>query len=387
VKIGLLLEHFDAARGGLEAWAVRFANWLVARGHEVHVLAFDAGRMAAGVVFHPVPQGATREASAWSFAGVANRLALDSVQDLGVGLGADLLQPHYGSRVACAEAEVRALPWPSRWRKHISPLYRRRIRALARFEQRQIDAARGLVLVPSQFAGRPLVDRFGLNASALRVVPNGVDGDSFHPEVLTPLRAQARAAFGLAGGDVAFLEIAVNFRLKGVATALRALRRLPRRVRLVVVGAGDAAFVEEARGLGVGDRVCFAGVLRDVRPAFAAADACVHPSWHDACSLGVLEAWAAGLPAITTRCNGASELMSHGEEGFVLDQPGDDARLAEWMGRLLDADTRAIMSEKARSLAARHSFEGQFAGVLALHEARFAERGPVGAAALRAEGS
>jgi len=44
MKIGLVLERFDPARGGLEHWTWQFAHSLEARGHDVHVVAFD---------FHP----------------------------------------------------------------------------------------------------------------------------------------------------------------------------------------------------------------------------------------------------------------------------------------------------------------------------------------------
>lgn len=391
MKIGILVEHLDPARGGLEVWALRFAAWLAAQGHEVHALAFDARAVPAGVQYHPVSPGATREANGSAFARVANGLALDSLHDLGVGVGADVLHPQYGSRVACAEAEFRALPAWTQWRKRVSPFYRRRLRALAQFERLQIGAVRGVLIAPSKFAAEPLRERFGLRAEALRVVYNGVDPERFRREALAPLRRAAREAWDLAEDDVAFLEVAVNFRLKGVATALRALRRLPRQARLMVVGARDPAadfgrvdaFTTEARRLGVSDRVRFVGGLADVRPAFAAADAYVHPSWHDACSLSVMEAWASGLPVITSRCNGASELMTPGEEGFVLQDPGSDAGLAESMGHLLNPATRARCAEPARALAARNRFERQFAALLAIHEERLAARGPVGAAALR----
>ena len=41
MRIGLVLERFDPTRGGLENWSWQFARSLVARGHEVHVVAFE----------------------------------------------------------------------------------------------------------------------------------------------------------------------------------------------------------------------------------------------------------------------------------------------------------------------------------------------------------
>ena len=39
MRIGLVLEQFDPRRGGLECWTARFAEQLIRRGHEVHVVA------------------------------------------------------------------------------------------------------------------------------------------------------------------------------------------------------------------------------------------------------------------------------------------------------------------------------------------------------------
>ena len=50
-------------------------------------------------------------------------------------------------------------------------------------------------------------------------------------------------------------------------------------------------------------------IAREMRNAYFAADFLVHPTFYDPCSLVVLEALACGLPVITTRANGASELL------------------------------------------------------------------------------
>ena len=58
MKIAIIIEHFDPARGGAERFAVWLAEQLVARGHEVHVVCHDAKRR-----IHPVPRGAAHQGS------------------------------------------------------------------------------------------------------------------------------------------------------------------------------------------------------------------------------------------------------------------------------------------------------------------------------------
>ncbi|HEX8678982.1 MAG TPA: glycosyltransferase family 4 protein, partial [Chthoniobacterales bacterium] len=97
----------------------------------------------------------------------------------------------------------------------------------------------------------------------------------------------------------------------------------------------------------------------DPVPHYAAADVYVQPTWYDPCSLVTLEAAACGLPVITTRYNGASELMHDGLDGYVLEDPHDVATLAARMQALLDPALRNTMGAAGRAVALQHTFERQ----------------------------
>jgi hypothetical protein len=71
----------------------------------------------------------------------------------------------------------------------------------------------------------------------------------------------------------------------------------------------------------------------------------------------VLEALASGLPVITTRFNGAGELITAGREGFVLESPAEVGSLADRMGYFFEASRIRPMGIQARSLAERFSWE------------------------------
>jgi UDP-glucose:(heptosyl)LPS alpha-1,3-glucosyltransferase len=97
----------------------------------------------------------------------------------------------------------------------------------------------------------------------------------------------------------------------------------------------------------------------DAIPSYAAADVFIHPTWYDPCSLVTLEASASGLPVVTTRFNGASEMMRDGAEGFILDDPADVPQLAGRMRELLHPALRARQGAAGRALAMEHTFEQQ----------------------------
>ncbi|MBC7106270.1 MAG: glycosyltransferase, partial [Firmicutes bacterium] len=113
----------------------------------------------------------------------------------------------------------------------------------------------------------------------------------------------------------------------------------------------------QARRLGLGRRVLFLGHCQDVPRALAALDLFVLPSRHEACSLALLEALAAGLPVVASRTGGNAEVI--GESGAALLVPPDRA------GELADAvclaasdpGLRRRLGLLGRERAARFSLE------------------------------
>jgi UDP-glucose:(heptosyl)LPS alpha-1,3-glucosyltransferase len=138
--------------------------------------------------------------------------------------------------------------------------------------------------------------------------------------------------------------------------------------RLVVAGNGAIAeYSAKARQLGVGHRVTFAGQVDSMPRLYAAADAFVHPTFHDACSLATLEALACGLPVITTRVNGAADGMQSAREGYVLEAPGNAEAVRAAMIALMAAEQRRACGVHARQLALANSFTANCAAIAAVY--------------------
>ncbi|MCW5980203.1 MAG: glycosyltransferase family 4 protein [Bryobacteraceae bacterium] len=361
MKIALACERFDPRGGGLEQWACQFARRLIERGHEVHALAFRAAPDApAWPRVHLAPWSESRLRRAETLERELPRLNCDVIHDLGAGWACDVLHPQMGSREANLRQDLRRQNWRERWLRALRPAQRRWRNELREFERRQYQHRAGLTIAVSQMVARDLRELHGVAAERIRVIPNGVDAERLSPERLTPLREQMRHQLGWRKETV-FLFAAHNPRLKGIRPLFAAFGILQKRcpeARLVAIGkAPEPRFQRLAARLGVQDRIRFAGFVGDPLPYFAAADAFVLPTYYDACSLTVLEAWAAGLPVVTTRRNGAAELMTNGVEGFVIEEPDRTAALADAMERLTDPNLRRRMGEAARNLALCRSLE------------------------------
>ena len=126
------------------------------------------------------------------------------------------------------------------------------------------------------------------------------------------------------------------------------------RLKITVVGRRDATLRPPPDPAG---QVSFAGEVSDPRPFYRDADFFVLPTKHDPCSLVVLEALSMGLPVISTKFNGATEIMADGVHGYVLDDPNDVDVLADAMRKMLDPQRRREMSKACLELRPRLSYE------------------------------
>jgi UDP-glucose:(heptosyl)LPS alpha-1,3-glucosyltransferase len=123
-----------------------------------------------------------------------------------------------------------------------------------------------------------------------------------------------------------------------------------------------------AARLGLKDHVHFLGFYPEIRDAYWSSDFFVQPTYYDPCSLVVLEALACGLPVITTEQNGAGELMTDGQEGFVLTAPGAEAELIAALDRMTDDRSRRAMATAARALGRQQTFDLHVERLVAVFE-------------------
>jgi glycosyltransferase involved in cell wall biosynthesis len=106
---------------------------------------------------------------------------------------------------------------------------------------------------------------------------------------------------------------------------------------------------ERAQQLGLGGQVAFHGFIEDPQSALADAYLALNFSVNESFSMTVLEASAAGLPVIATRCGGPEEIIEDGVTG-VLVPVGDIDAMAEAMQQLLrDPNRAADMGTAGRS--------------------------------------
>ncbi len=371
MRVGIVIEHFTPRRGGAEKWTYQFAAGLVRRGHEVHVVAQDfEPDEPLPIAAHALGRIRSRVGRAAAAEKALRRIPLDLIHDMGMGWHCDLFHSHDGSRLAQLEQRLRTVPdWLRPWKRlamRVLPRYREFRRLIAR----QLADRGQIVMALSRKVADDFIACHKLRPEQLRVIYNGVDTERFSPRWRSEHRHAVRARLGISESEVVFLFVGHDFRRKGLAPAVRAVRRLKGEglpVRLLVVGGGRYGRSATGPGGPSDLAVVQVGSVDDTVPYYAAADAYVLPTFYDPCSLGVLEAVACGLPAVTTRQNGAGELLTEGLEGFILADPADDAALADRLRILLDPSLRTQMGQRARELALRNTMERNCDQIVALY--------------------
>ncbi len=188
----------------------------------------------------------------------------------------------------------------------------------------------------------------------IEVIPNGIEIDRFHPEILTP---DWRTEVGLTRAPlITFLGRLTQD--KGVHRFVDALETLApdRNFVSVIGGSGPEAEVVAARlahSALLRDRVRFVGpVPEDWKPALLAqSDLFVLPSTSDTSSMALLEAMACGAACIVSDIGGPQELVRDGTTGRLF-SISDPRSLTESIARLLDApDDRRRIGESAVAYA------------------------------------
>lgn len=162
---------------------------------------------------------------------------------------------------------------------------------------------------------------WGVDASRLHVMRNGVDLERF-----TPLpQAEMRQALGVSGSPV-LIAVGNLVELKGHRLMIEALVDLQQthpEVQLLIVGNGPerASLEDHARALEVWSRVRFVGSVDNSHLArwYSAADLLVQASSREGWANVLLEAMACGTPVVATDVGGCREIIAHPDAGGLIE--------------------------------------------------------------------
>lgn len=351
--------HLSSGKGfgGGERHVLELARALAARGHVVHVGARPDGalweRMKAfpEIRLHPVaPRNAVDLFAARKLVRLIRKERIEVVH------------AHYARDYPVVAGAVRSLrmvgggPAFFLTRHHYLPMTRHPL------YRKWLDAADGVIAV-SETVKRTVCDSLGCPADRVTVIPNWVNAARFD----IPLsKRDARMRFGLPEGAFVIGMVNQISPTKGQRETVEAFLNFregfPEAV-LALAGneAGEGEFTGELKrtiaARAADDAVRWLGFTDDVPEFLRACDAAVIASHDEAFSIGVLEAWAAGVPLAASRVGGIAELVTDDATGLLFKpRDGEGIRLAfERLAR--NAVLRERLAAEGRQAVERFSVE------------------------------
>ncbi|MEW6224331.1 MAG: glycosyltransferase [Chloroflexota bacterium] len=195
-------------------------------------------------------------------------------------------------------------------------------------------------------------------ADRFEIVPLGLDLHRFRPAD----RRLAREQLGLPADALILVFVGRLVPIKRVDRMIRAFTRLRARrpdARLYVIGDGTEREPAETQAAeaGVGEAVTFCGWRTDTEAWYAAADFVCLSSDNEGTPLAIIEAAAAGRPAVATAVGGVADVVIDGVTGLLASATDEDALAGALIRLADDPDLRARLGEAAPDAAARFGAE------------------------------
>ncbi len=227
---------------------------------------------------------------------------------------------------------------------------------LANLLDRMLSSVTDRVVVNAAAIRDHLINAEGLVPAKIEVIRNGVP---LSQALLEPEMRLMRLELGLGECEyvVAFIGRLVPQKNPGLFLEMaQVILHRGLKCGFLMVGDGPlrAALGEQARNLGIEESVKFVGIQNDMRRIIGVIDLLVLTSDWEGLPNVILEALAAGVPAVGTNVGGVSELLTDGITGYVV-PPRDLSTLTDRVIRVLDdREFRARCGMRGREYVQAH---------------------------------
>ncbi len=361
MKIALIRQRYTDF-GGAERYVAGLAKQLADLGHDVHVFAASwqasaheegKGLSFPGITFHRVPvAGGLSFIEVLSFALNSRRLLKKDRFDVIHSFERTLYQDIYRAGDGChrewLKQRDRIDPWYKKYLHPLNPLHR----TILSIEEKLFTEDRCKMVIANSFRGKDeIIRHYGVPSKRIRVIYNPVDVDRFNGPARMKTRDEVRKTLGIADSDRCILFVGSGFKRKGLLYAVRAAAKLRETWQFVVIGRDRAsAYEKEASRLGIRPFVHFLGPVTDVGKYYLAADLFLFPTIYEPFSNACLEAMAAGMPVVTSRINGASEIIVEGTNGYIIEDPLNADEIKDRVERALQLNRDTVIEHNREYL-------------------------------------
>jgi len=182
-----------------------------------------------------------------------------------------------------------------------------------------------------------LIKKFNIKPEKIAIIPPGLNIKKYSN---LPEHRELQEKYNLNGPVIIYVgRIAEDKGINYLIDSAKIVKKEYPNSKFLIIGPNMGykhKLVSKINKTGLNDSIIFTGPLvgNKLLEAYSAADVFVLPSYHEVMPLTILEALAAGIPVITTRLGGISEVISHQVTGFLV-KYGDYKKIAEYILRIL----------------------------------------------------
>lgn len=224
------------------------------------------------------------------------------------------------------------------------------------------------VICNSKMVMNEIAQCFPMAKDKCRLIYNGVDLKRFSVAKTDEVRRYVRNKLGIRGNLATLVFLGSGFQRKGLKLAIEAISAVSRDICLIVVGADkdQQQYINYAKTLLGEERIRFVGKARPDE-YLACADGFLLPTLYDPFPNSAMEAFASGLPVLTTLQCGAAEKIQNGKNGFVFDY-FDKKEVIQAIEQWIDgASNWDVMRKSARQTVETMSIERTTLEILELY--------------------
>ncbi|WP_378950864.1 glycosyltransferase family 4 protein [Pelosinus sp. sgz500959] len=196
------------------------------------------------------------------------------------------------------------------------------------------------IITVSEFLKKRFIADFGFSPDKVHTIYNGADSERYNVDKYPKDQLnQLREGFGIKANEQVVSLIARLYESKGqqyLIAATKAVAQKCPNVKILLVGSGEheERFRKQVAEDGLDKFVIFTGYREDIPELIAISDIVVRPSDMEGFPINMLEAMLMRKPVIATNIAGVPEMITHGENGFMI-EPGDVDQLANYISTIL----------------------------------------------------
>jgi len=379
--------------GGIAGYTAQLADYLLARGEEVHVLTKHCEYRPSNLIIH--------KSFLKNFLGLIPDLVVSPRSSLRIfSWSKEILDTYDNTRfVKQKESEFDIIhsnstySWKcdivamhncqKTWIKIVNEASKNKLpylkyslykagrwlpnKIILAIEKEVLEKGSKKIIAVSEGIKREILENYNVPEEKIVVIPPGVDLNEFEPNA--KMKSKIRKELGVnQNACILMFPGGLDLERKGLEYLIRALPLAKDKIKLLITGTGNfQPYKQLANSLNVLDKIIFTGFVPEIKNYYAASDIFVFPSFYEAFPGVILEAAASGLPILVTKVNGAEEVVVDSINGFFIKRNPED--IANKINLLIrDSNLRKQMGESVYKTAQKYSWEETARKTLEVYE-------------------